>query len=100
MPKPKPFIKKTHRIAAPFEMTQRLTTIEKRVLQGLMRGLSDDEMAGTFGRKPREIDRAWRSLCVRFDILPAKPSERTMLICRAFEYGVLTTTPADDGGAS
>lgn len=95
---PKPFIKKTHRITAPFDMSQRLTTVEMLVLQGLMRGLSDEEMAGTFGRKPREIDKAWRGLCARFDILPGKPSERTMLICRAFEFGVLTTVPEAEGG--
>lgn len=95
---PRPFVKRMHKITAPFEMTQRLSTIEMSVMQGLMRGLSAEEMAGTYGRKPKEIDTAWRSLCKRFDVLPERPSQRTLLVCRAFEYGVLLTRPVGDDG--
>jgi hypothetical protein len=91
MARVKAFKKKTHQIKAPFEMTSQLSTLEMSVLQGLIRGLSDEEMVGTYGRQLREIEDAYVSLCKRFDILPPRPSERSRLICAAFEYGVLVT---------
>ena len=78
-------------IKAPFKMTVRLGTVEMLVFQGLMRGLSFEEMAGTYGVKPAEIDKAWCSLCARLDLQPPRPQEAPRVICRAFEVGLLIT---------